>query len=114
MSAPTFALATAALQAEGNGRKSTEYVEQRDRLLHDLPKVQGFGGFLGGHDTYQLSFSSFPSKPAREEGVPDDNAIATAIFHVLAMKSKSSCVIVAWKLSAWEVSELQSAVRRGD
>ncbi|EQL29254.1 uncharacterized protein BDCG_17513 [Blastomyces dermatitidis ER-3] len=104
MSAPTFALATAALQAEGNGRKSTEYVERRDRLLHDLPKVQGFGGFL----------ARFPSKPAREEGVPDDNAIATAIFHVLAMKSKSSCVIVAWKLSAWEVSELQSAVRRGD
>ncbi|OIW26949.1 histidinol-phosphate aminotransferase [Coniochaeta ligniaria NRRL 30616] len=89
MSAPTVALAAAALQPEARARQEenqAKMAEQRDRLIRELPKIPGVGKFLGGFST-NFILVQFLSKPADEGGVPD-NAIATAVMHDLATESK--------------------------
>lgn len=89
MSAPTVALATAALQPEGIAlmkENRARMFEQRARLLQELPKIPGFGRFLGGFDTNFL-LVQFLSKPADQGGIPD-NAIALALLDALVVKSR--------------------------
>ncbi|KAL2143163.1 hypothetical protein VTI28DRAFT_311 [Corynascus sepedonium] len=88
MSAPTIALATAALQPTGialmeDNKKAM--IEQRERLLRELPKVSGFGRFLGGHDANFL-LVQFLDKPGGHGAVPD-NATTAAVAHSLVINS---------------------------
>ncbi|KUJ15026.1 PLP-dependent transferase [Mollisia scopiformis] len=89
MSAPTIALATLALQPEGIALMKENRVrmfEQRARLLQELPKIPGFGKFLGGFNT-NFILVQFLSKPADQGGIPD-NVIAQALLHALVTKSR--------------------------
>ncbi|RBA20206.1 histidinol-phosphate aminotransferase [Fusarium proliferatum] len=87
MSAPTVALAGAALSPEGlcvMEENRTMMVQQRERLLQELPKIPGFGGFLGDFHT-NFVLAQFLDKPANQGGVPD-NATATALKDSLATR----------------------------
>ncbi|KAL7942701.1 histidinol-phosphate aminotransferase [Trichoderma barbatum] len=89
MSAPTVALAAAALQPEALAKLEEDrikMIEQRDRLIQELPKIPGVGRFLGGFNT-NFVLVQFLSKPAGEGGVPDDD-IAKALLSSLATQSK--------------------------
>lgn len=88
MSAPTIALATAALQPDSLVRvekNMTQMVQQRDRMVEELPKIPGFGRFLGGFDTNFL-LVQFLNRPADQGGVPD-NGIASLLLHSFAAKA---------------------------
>ncbi|KAF5613302.1 histidinol-phosphate aminotransferase [Fusarium subglutinans] len=87
MSAPTVALASAALSPDGlcvMEENRTMMVQQRDRLLQELPKIPGFGRFLGDFHT-NFVLAQFLDKPADQSGVPD-NATATALKDSLATR----------------------------
>ncbi|KAF5239859.1 hypothetical protein FANTH_9800 [Fusarium anthophilum] len=80
MSAPTVALASAALSPDGlcvMEENRTMMAQQRNRLLQELPKIPGFGRFLGDFQT-NFVLAQFLDKPADQGGVPD-NATATAL-----------------------------------
>jgi histidinol-phosphate aminotransferase len=84
MSAPTIALATAALQPAGIALMEANkkaMIEQRERLLRELPKISGFGRFLGGYDTNFL-LVQFLGGTAGQRAVPD-NATTAAVAHAL-------------------------------
>jgi histidinol-phosphate aminotransferase len=87
MSAPTVALASAALSPEGlclMEENRAMIVQQRDRLLQGLPKIPGFGTFLGDFHT-NFVLAQFLDKPADQGGVPD-SATATALKDSLATR----------------------------
>ncbi|KLP06424.1 hypothetical protein CEK26_013328 [Fusarium fujikuroi] len=87
MSAPTVALASAALSPDGlcvMEENRALMVQQRDRLLQELPKIPGFGRFLGDFHT-NFVLAQFLNKPADQGGVPD-NATATALKDSLATR----------------------------
>ncbi len=85
VSSPTSALACAALQPDNlsvmysNRRK---IVEQRARMIQELPKIPGVGRFLGGMDANFL-LTEILDKP-REEGGQPSNEIAMALYERLA------------------------------
>ncbi|KAG4278637.1 histidinol-phosphate aminotransferase [Fusarium proliferatum] len=87
MSAPTVALAGAALSPKGlcvMEENRTMMVQQRERLLQELPKIPGFGGFLGDFHT-NFVLAQFLDKPANQGGVPDRDT-ATALKDSLATR----------------------------
>ena len=89
MSAPTVALATAALQPEGIAlmeENRAKLVEQRDRLRQELSKIPAFGKFLGGFNA-NFVLAQFLNKPADAGGIPD-NTTALALQYNLVTKSQ--------------------------
>lgn len=89
MSAPTVALATAALRPEGRAlmlENRAKLIKQRDRMRQELSVIPGFGKFLGGFNANFL-LAQFLNKPASQEGIAD-NATALALQHALVTKSK--------------------------
>lgn len=102
MSAPTVALAAAALRPESIAlmeENRLTMVEQRDRFLHELSEIPGFGGLMGGLETNYVLIR-FLSKPADQGGVPD-NGVTAAILHTLAATPKFYCAIVVMRLAVW-------------
>ncbi|KAL9631129.1 MAG: hypothetical protein Q9164_006055 [Protoblastenia rupestris] len=85
ISSPTSALACAALHHQnlavmrGNREK---IVQQRDRMMQELPRILGIGSFLGGADSNFLLVEIL-DKP-REEGGRPSNEIALALYERLA------------------------------
>lgn len=82
VSSPTSALAAAAL-APGHGldvmrRNRQRLVDQRDRLLRELPAVDGVGRLRGGTDGNFLLYEMLDA-----HGKPD-NATALAVYEALA------------------------------
>ncbi|KAL9124044.1 MAG: hypothetical protein Q9217_006589 [Psora testacea] len=85
ISSPTSALACAALQPQnlalmrGNRQK---IVQQRDRMMQELPKISGVGSFLGGADSNFLLVEIL-DKP-RDQGGKPDNKYALVVYELLA------------------------------
>ena len=85
ISSPTSALACAALHHQnlavmrGNREK---IVQQRDRMMQELPRIPGIGSFLGGADSNFLLVEIL-DRP-REEGGRPSNEIALALYERLA------------------------------
>ena len=85
VSSPTSALACAALQPKNLSvmRSNREkIVQQRDRLLTELPKIPGVGRFLGGTDANFL-LTEILDGP-REEGGRPSNEVAMGVYERLA------------------------------
>ncbi|KKK20923.1 hypothetical protein P175DRAFT_0454321 [Aspergillus ochraceoroseus IBT 24754] len=87
ISSPTSALATMAL-TERNLAVMRQYrekiIQQRDRLLAELPKIPGVGRFRGGQQSNFL-LVEFLDKPATEGGKPS-NKIALGAYEAMAEK----------------------------
>ena len=85
ISSPTSALATAALQPP-NLKIMQQYrkkiLQQRERLLRELPHIDGIGRFLGGADANFLLVEIL-DKPRSQGGRPD-NATALAVYETMA------------------------------
>ena len=85
ISSPASALACAALQRQnlsvmmGNRAK---IVEQRHRMLEELPKIPGVGKFLGGREANFLLVQIL-DRP-RDQGGQPSNEIAMAVYEQLA------------------------------
>ncbi|KJZ79277.1 hypothetical protein HIM_01428 [Hirsutella minnesotensis 3608] len=81
ISSPTSALASAALQGAGlatmTGNRQ-RLVAQRERLLHELPKIEGVGRLRGGTESNFLLFEMLDA-----QGRPD-NVTALAVYERLA------------------------------
>ena len=79
ISSPTSALACAALQPKNlSVMKSNRenILKQRDRMIHELPKIPGVGRFLGGVDSNFL-LAEILNKPRSQGGKPcNENAMA--------------------------------------
>lgn len=85
ISSPTSAIAKAALQPKNLAvmRSHIEKViEQRDRILQEMPKIPGIGRFLGGKDSNFLLVEIL-DKPQEKGGRPS-NKTATALYQCLA------------------------------
>ena len=85
ISSPTSALACAALQPTNLAvmRKNRErLVEQRDRMIRELPKIPGVGNFLGGAESNFL-LTQILDQPRNEGGKPSNEA-ALAVYERLA------------------------------
>lgn len=85
ISSPTSAIATAALQKESLGvmqQNKAKIIEQRDRLLKELPLVPGIGRFRGGSESNFLLVEVL-DKP-REQGGQPDNATALLVYETMA------------------------------
>lgn len=85
ISSPTSALACAALQSKNlavmrENRK--KIVQQRDRMLEELPNIPGVGRFLGGADSNFL-LAEILDKPRSQGGKPSNEA-AMAVYKGLA------------------------------
>jgi histidinol-phosphate aminotransferase len=96
MSSPTIALATAALQPAGLTLMETNrkaMMKQRDRMLQELPKIPGVGGFLGGCNTNFL-LVQFLGRPTSGGQRLPDNDTAAAVARALAT---DSCVLVRYR-----------------
>jgi histidinol-phosphate aminotransferase len=82
ISSPTSAIANVALEEKNltvmreNRRK---IIEQRDRLLKEMPRIPGVGQFLGGTESNFLLVQILDG----EEGEPD-NATALAVYETMA------------------------------
>ncbi|KAL8783827.1 MAG: hypothetical protein Q9213_004373 [Squamulea squamosa] len=85
ISSPTSALAIAALQPQNlavmRGNKA-KILEQRQRLLHELPRISRIGRFLGGTDSNFLLVEIL-DKPRSQGGRPS-NESAMALYEGLA------------------------------
>lgn len=85
ISSPTSALACAALQPEnlavmrGNRER---IVEQRNRLIQELPRIPGVGNFLGGAESNFL-LTEILDRPRSGGGQPS-NETALAVYERLA------------------------------
>ncbi|KAK3373971.1 pyridoxal phosphate-dependent transferase [Lasiosphaeria ovina] len=91
MSAPTVALAAAALRPESIAlmeENRLTMVEQRDRFLHELSEIPGFGGLMGGLETNYVLIR-FLSKPADQGGVPDNVGNKVEVDYVLIQIKKA-------------------------
>lgn len=85
ISSPTSAIAQAALQPKSLAvmrSKRMKILEQRDRMLRELPKVPGIGRFLGGADSNFLLVEIL-DRP-RDMGGQPSNKTATALYESLA------------------------------
>ena len=85
ISSPTSAVATAALAPENRKimrANRTKILEQRERLLVELPKVEGVGSFLGGQDSNFLLVEIL-DKP-RDQGGKPSNEVALKVYEGLA------------------------------
>jgi histidinol-phosphate aminotransferase len=85
ISSPTSALATAALERQSleiMQQNRAKILQQRKRLLHELPKISGIGRFLGGTDSNFLLVEIL-DKPRKEGGKPD-NPTALAVYETMA------------------------------
>jgi len=85
ISSPTSAIATAALQDKNlhiMRQNRTKILQQRDRLLQELPQIPGVGRFRGGTDSNFL-LAEILDKP-REEGGQPDNVTALKVYETLA------------------------------
>ena len=85
ISSPTSALACAALQPHNLAvmySNRAKIVDQRTRMLQELPKVPGVGRFLGGRDSNFL-LTEILDKPRSEGGKPSNEA-AMALYSRLA------------------------------
>ncbi|KAL8851959.1 MAG: hypothetical protein Q9221_003170 [Calogaya cf. arnoldii] len=85
ISSPTSALAIAALQPDNIAVMRTnraKIMEQRQRLLHELPKIGRIGRFLGGTDSNFLLVEIL-DKP-RDQGGRPSNESAMALYEGLA------------------------------
>lgn len=85
ISSPTSTIAQAALQPKNlavmrNHRK--QILEQRGRMLQELPKIAGIGRFLGGSASNFLLVEILDK--ARERGGRPNNEIAAALYRSLA------------------------------
>ncbi|KAM4056729.1 aminotransferase class I and II domain-containing protein [Hirsutella rhossiliensis] len=81
ISSPTSALAAAALDGQGLAvmrRNRQRLVDQRDRLLRELPAIDGVGRLRGGTDGNFLLYEMLDA-----QGRPD-NATALAVYEALA------------------------------
>lgn len=81
ISQPTSVLASYALSAEGLGAmraNRARIIEQRDRLLSELPKIPGVGRLRGGTESNFLLYEML-----NEQGKPD-NKTALAVYEGLA------------------------------
>ena len=85
VSSPTSALGCAALQPEHLKvmySNRAKIVEQRERMLQELPKISGVGRFLGGTDANFLLLEML-DKP-RDQGGKPSNEVALAVYERLA------------------------------
>jgi Aminotransferase class I and II len=85
ISSPTSAIATAALEPQNleiMQQNRSKILQQRERLLRELPKIQGIGRFLGGMDSNFLLVEIL-DKPRKEGGKPD-NPTALAVYETMA------------------------------
>ena len=85
ISSPTSSLACAALQPKNLAvmKKNREkIVEQRDRMMRELPKIPGVGSFLGGADSNFL-LTEILDRP-RSRGGKASNETALAVYKNLA------------------------------
>ena len=85
ISSPTSALACAALQPRNMAvmkRNRERIVEQRDRMMRELPKIPGVGRFLGGAESNFLP-TEILDRP-RSKGGKLSNEIALAVYERLA------------------------------
>ena len=85
ISSPTSALACAALQPKNLAvmrRNRERIVEQRDRMMRELPKIPGVGHFLGGADSNFL-LTEILDRPRSKGGKPS-NETALAVYERLA------------------------------
>ncbi len=85
ISSPTSAIASAAL-APGNievmRANRAKILKQRERLLAELPKIEGIGQFLGGQDSNFLLVEIL-DKP-RDRGGKPSNEVALKVYEGLA------------------------------
>lgn len=87
ISSPTSALAQAALQPkslEVMRSNRAQILQQRSKMLKELPQVPGIGEFLGGADSNFLLVEVL-DKP-REQGGKPSNKTALAVYEALAEK----------------------------
>ena len=85
ISSPTSALACAALRPKNLDvmrRNRARIVEQRDRMMRELPKIPGVGEFLGGAQSNFLLIEIL-DRPKSEGGKPS-NETALAVYERLA------------------------------
>ncbi|KAL9040051.1 MAG: hypothetical protein Q9180_002157 [Flavoplaca navasiana] len=85
ISSPTSALAIAALQPDNIAvmrKNRAKIMEQRQRLVHELPKISRIGRFLGGTDSNFLLVEIL-DKPEDQGGKPS-NESAMALYEGLA------------------------------
>ena len=85
ISSPTSTLATAALEPQNLDimqQNRSKILQQRERLLRELPKIPGIGRFLGGRDANFLLVEIL-DKPQKDGGKPD-NATALAVYETMA------------------------------
>ena len=85
ISSPTSTLATAALEPrnlEIMQQNRFKILQQRERLLRELPKIPGIGRFLGGTDSNFLLVEIL-DKPQKDGGKPD-NPTALAVYETMA------------------------------
>lgn len=81
ISSPTSALASAALSTEGlevQRKKVAAIIAERDRLVAELPKIEGVGKFLGGFASNFLLVEML-----NKEGTPC-NTVAVKAYESLA------------------------------
>lgn len=85
ISSPTSALACTALQPKNLAvmrRNRQRIVEQRDRMMRELPKIPGVGSFLGGAESNFL-LAEILDRPRSRGGQPS-NETALALYERLA------------------------------
>ena len=85
ISSPTSALACAALQPQNLAvmrRNRESIVEQRDRMIRELPRIPGVGSFLGGAESNFL-LTEILDRPRSRGGKPSNEA-ALAVYETLA------------------------------
>lgn len=87
ISSPTSALAQAALRLkslEVMRSNRAKILQQRDRMLKELPQVPGIGRFLGGADSNFLLVEVLDQP--RDQGGKASNKTALAVYEALAEK----------------------------
>lgn len=85
ISSPTSAVASAALAPENIKVMRTnraKILQQRERLLVELPKIEGIGDFLGGQASNFLLVEILDE--ARDRGGKPSNAVALKVYEGLA------------------------------
>jgi histidinol-phosphate aminotransferase len=85
ISSPTSTLATTALEPRNLDimqQNRSKILQQRERLLQELPKIPGIGRFLGGRDANFLLVEIL-DKPQKDGGQPD-NLTALAVYETMA------------------------------
>lgn len=85
ISSPSSALACAALRPENFAtmkESRRKIMQQRDRILQELPKIPGIGAFRGGTDA-NFVLVEILDKP-RDSGGRPSNEVALALYNLLA------------------------------